>query len=109
MRYPPDYGRRCRTSSSRKYQPIIKRKEEINILFAAAPSQNEFLAALQKYALPWNRIHALHMDEYIGLQADAPQRFGNYLQRTPYLPHFLQVYTLFIYRRRLTRKHLHPL
>ena len=63
-----------------KVNKLLNQKEEINILFAAAPSQNEFQAALQKYALPWNRIHALHMDEYIGLQADAPQRFGNYLK-----------------------------
>lgn len=59
---------------------LLSVKEEINILFAAAPSQNEFLASLQEYDLPWQRIHALHMDEYVGLKSDAPQRFGNFLK-----------------------------
>ena len=73
-------GEDAAQAAAESINQLLKEKEEINILFAAAPSQNEFLAALQKYALPWNRIHALHMDEYIGLQADAPQRFGNYLK-----------------------------
>lgn len=60
---------------------LLAQKEEINILFAAAPSQNEFLQALRGYKLPWNRINALHMDEYIGLSKDAPQRFGTFLNQ----------------------------
>ena len=51
------------------------------MIFAAAPSQNEFLAALAAApGIEWNRIHALHMDEYVGLPADAPQGFGNFLR-----------------------------
>jgi len=59
---------------------LLKMKEEINVVFAAAPSQNEFLAALHYENLDWNRINAFHMDEYIGLAADAPQGFGNFLK-----------------------------
>lgn len=56
-------------------------KEEINIIFAAAPSQNETLAELIKAeGIDWNRINAFHMDEYIGLSEDAPQGFGNFLK-----------------------------
>ena len=43
-------------------------QEEINMIFAAAPSQNEMLSAL--VSLPdirWDKINAFHMDEYIGL------------------------------------------
>ena len=59
---------------------LLAEKDEINMIFAAAPSQNETLAALLTYAdIPWNRVNAFHMDEYIGLPLDAPQRFGNYL------------------------------
>lgn len=60
---------------------LLDNQPEVNILFAAAPSQNEFLKALSCYNIPWNRINAFHMDEYIGLQEDAPQRFGNYLKK----------------------------
>ena len=60
---------------------LLAEKDEINMIFAAAPSQNDTLAALLTYTdIEWNRINAFHMDEYIGLPADAPQRFGNYLR-----------------------------
>lgn len=52
----------------------------INIIFAAAPSQNEFLSALIEKDIDWSRINAFHMDEYIGLDAGAPQGFGNFLK-----------------------------
>lgn len=56
-------------------------KEEINIVFAAAPSQNETLAALiATDGIEWGKINAFHMDEYIGLAKDAPQGFGNFLK-----------------------------
>lgn len=58
---------------------ILTEKDELNIIFAAAPSQNELLAALLKTDIDWTRINAFHMDEYIGLRPDAPQRFGNFL------------------------------
>jgi glucosamine-6-phosphate deaminase len=62
-----------------KINELLSTQDFVNIIFAAAPSQNEFLAALSVAQLPWNRIRAFHMDEYIGLSADAPQRFGNFL------------------------------
>ncbi len=59
---------------------LLAEREEINMIFAAAPSQNEVLASLLTYPdIPWERINAFHMDEYIGLPRTAPQRFGNFL------------------------------
>ena len=50
------------------------------MIFAAAPSQNEVLANLANdKEIPWGRVNAFHMDEYIGLDKDAPQGFGNFL------------------------------
>ena len=61
---------------------LLETKETINMIFAAAPSQNEVLASLAlDKEIPWNRVNAFHMDEYIGLSADAPQGFGNFLKR----------------------------
>jgi glucosamine-6-phosphate deaminase len=51
-----------------------------NVMFAAAPSQNEFLAALVGMPVDWPRVNGFHMDEYIGLDEDAPQGFGNFLR-----------------------------
>ena len=60
---------------------MLSEKESINMIFAAAPSQNEVLEALATDTdIPWNRVNAFHMDEYIGLSADAPQGFGNFLK-----------------------------
>ena len=59
---------------------LLAKKDEVNVIFAAAPSQNETLAALVKEpGIDWTRVNAFHMDEYIGLASDAPQRFGKYL------------------------------
>ena len=51
------------------------------IIFAAAPSQNEFLHHwTQNPAIDRSRIMALHMDEYLGLPADHPASFRTYLR-----------------------------
>lgn len=61
---------------------LLEEKERVRAIFAAAPSQNEFLSALCKApAVDWNRITAFHMDEYVALAPDAPQGFGNFLRR----------------------------
>lgn len=59
---------------------MLSEKDTINMVFAAAPSQNEFLDEICRTAhLDWNRVNAFHLDEYIGLPAGAPQRFGKFL------------------------------
>ena len=63
-------------------QALLAKKDEINMIFAAAPSQSDALAALVKYTdIEWNRINAYHMDEYIGLADEfIDQRFAKYLE-----------------------------
>ena len=60
-------------------QDALAEKDEINMIFAAAPSQNDVLKALTESSIEWNRVNAFHMDEYIGLDPAAPQSFGNFL------------------------------
>jgi len=65
---------------AKKIKELLKTKKEIAMIFAAAPSQNEFLSHLiSDTSVDFTRIHAFHMDEYIGLSTDAPQGFGNFL------------------------------
>ena len=60
---------------------LLEEKSQIRMIFAAAPSQNEFLAELASSpGLDWKRVTALHMDEYVGVDADAPQSFVRYLR-----------------------------
>ena len=61
---------------------LLKNKEHIRMVFAAAPSQNEFLEALTlEKGIAWERVEAFHMDEYIGLAIGANQRFSTFLNR----------------------------
>lgn len=65
-----------------KILELLENKDHINMIFAAAPSQNEVLAALvADKTIPWDRVNAFHMDEYVHLPADAPQGFANFLRR----------------------------
>lgn len=60
---------------------LLAEKDEINMIFAAAPSQNDMLAALcARDDIEWEKINAFHMDEYIGLDPNAPQCFSNFLK-----------------------------
>ena len=59
----------------------LARQPCVRMIFSAAPSQDEVLASLAVSDLiEWSRVHAFHMDEYIGLSADAPQGFGQFLR-----------------------------
>ena len=75
-----DMGKAAADDISAKIRELLSIKEEISMIFAAAPSQNEVLAALvADPSIEWERINAYHMDEYIGLDSSAPQCFGNFL------------------------------
>ncbi len=60
---------------------LLGEKEEINMIFAAAPSQNDVLESLMNYDdIQWDRVNAFHMDEYIGLDDEfASAGFGKFL------------------------------
>ena len=59
---------------------IIAEKGQINVIFAAAPSQNEMLAGLlSSEKIDWSKVNALHMDEYVGLPVGDSHTFGAYL------------------------------
>ncbi len=59
---------------------IISKKGVANIIFAAAPSQNETLGALlESDKIDWSCVNAFHMDEYIGLEKGDSHTFGTYL------------------------------
>ena len=64
-----------------KIVSLLADKSEINMIFAAAPSQNDVLHSLTEYTdIDWARINAYHMDEYIGLSKDLTNKsFGTYL------------------------------
>lgn len=51
------------------------------VVFAAAPSQDEFLAALVAHrGVEWSRVVGFHMDEYLGVDSDHRGSMRRYLQ-----------------------------
>jgi len=59
---------------------ILAQKGEVNMIFAAAPSQNEMLEnLLSSKRIGWSRVNAFHMDEYVGLPEGDSRSFGSYL------------------------------
>jgi glucosamine-6-phosphate deaminase len=59
----------------------LQSQQGVRMIFAAAPSQSEMLTTLILMPdIEWSRVTAFHMDEYLGLAVDAPQRFGLWLR-----------------------------
>ncbi|RJX41265.1 glucosamine-6-phosphate deaminase [Paenibacillus pinisoli] len=59
---------------------LISQQGQVRMIFASAPSQNEFVDRLaQADGIDWSKVTAFHMDEYIGLSADSAQKFSTYI------------------------------
>ena len=61
---------------------LLAEQDEVNVIFAVAPSQNETLAALcAAEGIDWSRVNAFHMDEYIGLSDTHSASFRHFLRK----------------------------
>ena len=77
-----EMGQRAAEDIAAEMRGLLAMQRGVRMIFAAAPSQSEMLAALVGMPdIDWGRVTAFHMDEYLGLAADAPQRFGLWLRR----------------------------
>jgi len=75
-------GMAAATEAAAAIKQLLNSKTFVNIIFAAAPSQNEMLFHLaSNQDIDWSRVIAFHMDEYVGLNENAPQRFGHFLDQ----------------------------
>lgn len=76
-----EMGRAAAAEVAAKIVELLGKKEEVNMIFAAAPSQEAFLNSLiADSRIDWTRINAFHMDEYIGVGPSAPQSFAHFLR-----------------------------
>ena len=70
------------TAVASAIRELLARQPAVRMIFAAAPSQAEMLAALTRAEdIDWQRVTAFHMDEYVGLAAEAPERFAAWLDQ----------------------------
>ncbi len=78
-----DLGVAAAWTVAAEMRSLLEKKQMIRVIFASAPSQNEFLATLKKLpGIDWDRVTAFHMDEYVGLEPDAPQSFSHFLEES---------------------------
>lgn len=74
-------GAAAASACRRRILETVARRNRCRMIFAAAPSQTELLAELRAAGdIPWGMVEAFHMDEYQGLQPEAPQRFARFLR-----------------------------
>ncbi len=77
-----EMGMAAAKDAAAQIQQLLNAKQFVNIIFAAAPSQNEMLFHLASHQdIDWSRVNAFHMDEYVCLSENAPQRFGHFLEQ----------------------------
>lgn len=77
-----DMGMAAAKDAATAIRNLLNTRSFVNIIFAAAPSQNEMLFHLAaNNDIEWRGVNAFHMDEYVGLNENAPQRFGHFLDQ----------------------------
>lgn len=76
-----ELGVAAAAEAARCIQKVIEKNGVANVVFAAAPSQNELLENLLKHNVDWSKVRGFHQDEYIGISAEEPAGFGNFLRR----------------------------
>ena len=68
--------------AARHLRAALNQHTRATVMLAAAPSQAATLAALADApGIDWSRVIAFHMDDYLGLDPEAPQCFGTWLER----------------------------
>jgi glucosamine-6-phosphate deaminase len=78
-----DLGRVAAAAAAEYLRLCIASRGAARVVFACAPSQDEFLASLADdltNPVDWGRVTAFHMDEYVGFGGDHPQSFQHYLR-----------------------------
>jgi len=91
-----DMGACAAQEAAEALRALVAAQDEVNLIFAAAPSQSEFLAALcAAEGIDWGKVNAFHMDEYVGLPVGSEGSFTNFLNNAVFnkLP-FKGVYRL---------------
>ena len=74
-----DMGAAAAGAGIAKLKEVLTDKGSASIIVATGVSQFDILAILAKSDLPWNKITAFHLDEYVGLPITHGASFRKYL------------------------------
>lgn len=73
-------GEAASQAAAQALQQLGNNGKKISVIFATGGSQVNFLHTLvETDNLPWARMQAFHMDEYVGISASHPASFCHYL------------------------------
>lgn len=73
-------GQAAASAGAQAILDALRNRDTVAVVFASAVSQNEFLQALgEDTRIPWQRITAFHLDEYIGIDSGHPASFRGFL------------------------------
>jgi glucosamine-6-phosphate deaminase len=76
----PKMGRAAASVIAAEIRRAIEERGKAVVILASAPSQNEFLASLSEAPdINWSQVTAFHLDEYLGMDDQAPQSFRKFL------------------------------
>lgn len=79
---PRDAGEAAARQAAAAIERAVSARGKARVIFASAPSQVAMLASLvEQPGIPWQHVEAYHMDEYIGIDPDAPQSFGHWISQ----------------------------
>lgn len=73
-------GAAAATFAAEVIRAACDERGEARVIFACAPSQNEFLDGLIRENIDWAQVSVFHMDEYAGLPESHPRSFRSYLR-----------------------------
>lgn len=76
-----EMGKAAAKDAAERIKNIIAKNGVANVVFAAAPSQNELIEELLGCGIDWSKVRGFHQDEYIGIGEEEPAGFGNFLRR----------------------------
>ena len=76
-----EMGVKAAEDAAKIINEVIAKNGVANVVFAAAPSQNDLLENLLKQDIDWSKVRGFHQDEYIGISPDEPAGFGLWLRR----------------------------
>lgn len=77
---PVELGQAAGRHAADQLAALLAEQDSVRVMLGAAPSQEATLAALvADPRIDFSRVEAFHMDDYLGLDADAPQGFANWL------------------------------
>ena len=61
-----DFGADAGKEIADRIRELLTTQDEVNMVFSAAPSQNEALKCLLEQEVDWSKVNAFQFDEYLG-------------------------------------------